>query len=48
MRRARNFVLSLLFAVVLQGVVGSFAGPTVALADCPAGTNWDAVTQTCH
>ena len=41
------FLLIASLAVALGSLFGvSHAGG--ALADCPAGTNWDHVTHTCH
>jgi hypothetical protein len=49
--RARlcNLLLSVVVLAVLP-LGASFSGATAsgALADCPTGTHWDVITQTCQ
>lgn len=46
-----KWLLRLVIVTVFQIVVSVLGGSTPALADgpqCPAGTNWDSVTQQCR
>jgi hypothetical protein len=47
--RLRKFALTLLFTAVipLAALSPSVSGTALAV-DCPHGTNWDTLTQTCH
>jgi hypothetical protein len=55
MRAPHRYSLALLLvvaALLSAGAPASFAAASVhsvriAPADCPAGTNWDAITQSC-
>ena len=45
--RLRKIMLALLFVSVIPFAVATPA-TGAALADCPSGTHWDTITQTCH